>query len=100
MEQDTPLNENYCIKCQDPKSKEEKMTTVKDGIEKVIEFSFCINNQTLKEFLKERRGTDKIKIHGEYQRAIYNALKRSPPLLTDQCTPPKVSTRRDAVNFE
>ena len=100
MEQDTPLNENYCIKCQDPKSKEEKMTTVKDGIEKVIEFSFCTNNQTLKEFLEERRGTDKIKIHRECQRTIYYKLNRRPPLLRDQCTPPKVSTRRDTVNFE
>ena len=55
MEQDTTLNKNYCIKCQDPKSKEEKMTTVKYSIEKVIEFSFRINNPTLKEFLEERR---------------------------------------------
>ena len=47
------------------KIKEEKITTVKDGIEKVIEFSFCTNNQTLKEFLEEKRGTDKIKIHRE-----------------------------------
>ena len=27
-------------------------------------------------------------------------LKLRSPLLADQCTPPKVSTRRDAVNFE
>ena len=44
MEQDTPLNKNYCIKCQAPKSKGEKMTTVKNVIEKVIEFSFRTNN--------------------------------------------------------
>ena len=36
MEQDTSLNGNYWIKCQDPKSKEEKMMTVKDGIKKVV----------------------------------------------------------------
>ena len=100
MEQDTPLNKNYCIKCQHLKSKEEKMTTVKDGIEKVIEFSFCTNNQTLEEFLEERRGTDKVKIHRECQRTIYNTLKRRSPNLTDQCTLLKVSTRRNTVNFE
>ena len=41
-----------------------------------------------------------IKIHRECQRAIYNALKRRSTLLTDKGTPPKVSTRRDTVNFE
>ena len=58
MEQATQLNENYCIKCQDLKSKDEKTTIVKDGIEKIIEFSCRTNNQTLKDFLEERRGTD------------------------------------------
>ena len=52
------------------------MTTVKDGIEEVIEFSFHTNNRTLAEFLEERRGTDQIKIHRECQRTIYNVLKR------------------------
>ena len=66
------------------------MTTVKDVTEKVIEFSFCTNNQTLNEFLEERRGTDQIKIHRECQRTIFNALKRRSLLLTDQCTPPEV----------
>ena len=50
-------------------------TTVKRDIEKVLEFSCCVNNQTLKEFLEERRGNDRIKIHHESQRIIYNALK-------------------------
>ena len=35
MEQNTPLNESYCIKCQDPKLKGKKVTTDKDGIKKV-----------------------------------------------------------------
>ena len=100
MEQDTQLNENYRIKCKEQKSKEEKMTTLKDGTGKVIEFSFRTNNQILKEFLEERRVTVKIKIHRECQRTIYKALKRRSLLLTGQCTPPKVSKRRDAVNFE
>ena len=52
------------------------MTTVKDGIEEVIEFSFHTNNRTLTEFLEERRGTDQIKIHRECQRTTYNVLKR------------------------
>ena len=100
MEQETQLNENYCIKCQDPNSKDEKMTIVKDGIEKIIEFSCRTNNQTLKDFLEERRGTDQIKIHRDCQRTIYNALKRKSQLLKDQFTPPEVPTRRDSFNFE
>ena len=55
MEQDTQLDENYHIKCKEQKSKEEKMTTLKDGTGKVIEFSFRTNNQIPKEFLEERR---------------------------------------------
>ena len=75
MEQNTPLNESYYIKYQDPKLKGEKVTTDKDAVKKVNEFSRPTNNQTLKEFLEERRGTDQIKIHRECQRTIYNALK-------------------------
>lgn len=90
MEQETPSNGNFWIKCQDPKSTDEKFITVKDGIEKVIEFSFRTNNQTLKDFLDEKGETDKIKMHHKCQSTIYNALKKRSPLLTDHCTPPKV----------
>ena len=76
------------------------MATVKDGIKKVIDFSCRANNETLKKFPEERRGIDRIKICRECEKTIYNVLKQKSSLLTDQCTPPKVSTRRDTVNFE
>ena len=80
----------FLTKMSRPKINRRKFITVKDGIEKVIEFSFRTNNQTLKDFLDERGGTDKIKMHHKCQRTIYNALKKRSPLLTDHCTPPKV----------
>ena len=100
MEQNKPLDENLCIKCQLQISNEDKLTTVKGGIEALIEYSNCTNNQALKTFLEERRGTDRVKIHRDCQKKISNVLKRKPTSSLDEAKPTKVKTRRESVSFE
>lgn len=73
------------------------MTTDKDGIAIFIEFSCCTNNQALTKFLEEKKRNWWDKNTLWISKNNYNTLKQKSSLLTDQCTPPKSSSRRDDI---
>jgi len=93
-EENIDFEEGLCVKCQDPNSKDEKMTIVKDSIEKLLEFCERTGNNSLKIFLQERKGTDRIKIHRRCQKDVYNNLKRKSWNLADQVDGPSKSAKR------
>ena len=97
--QNATLNQDLCVKCQEANLPDEKLSTVSDGIAKLIEYSNRIGDKQLRSSLEERVSTDVVKIHRQCQRDVYNTLKRKS--LEPACSPTeRKGPRRESVNFQ
>lgn len=96
------FDEDCCIKCHDPESKNENLATVTTGLDKLIQYSDFLQDDQLKLFLVKRRSTNGVvKIHRACQKAIHNDLKRKGTRpRTKLAKIPKVVTRSNVTDFD